>query len=234
MASEITAGEAGIVLRRDFDPTPAVLSDEDDKGLVRTVEDVVVRAAGVAGVLRVPDGLVTEARAVTTGVFLTGVAVAVLDAADLSAVEGANDTLLGRADIPSLFLSSAPSTELTDVRLTCVGVVVDPGVLTVGIPGRAGGLPKAEVGEGLVVEVVVGLASPEVRGATGFVNGRLGGTAALMLDRLVVSFVGVDVLSAILVDSARNEQVVQFPSQEYRTTRYIVGIEKEAGKNRGS
>ena len=107
-----------MVLNRFFSGTAPVRRDEEDSGLVRVDEVIVERDAGVAGILRVPAGLVTEDRLLGTAGFLAGVAaVVVLEGNVLSAtVEGAKDILLGLAEIPSFFLSSVASAELTDVR----------------------------------------------------------------------------------------------------------------------
>ena len=116
-ASDTTAGEAGIVLKRLRPGTAAFRRDEEDKGLVRAVEGIVDREVGVDGVLRVPPGLVTEGRDAAEIGFLAGVeAVIVLEVDVLSAVVGgATDILLGLADMPSFVWSSAPSTELSEV-----------------------------------------------------------------------------------------------------------------------
>ena len=115
--SVTTAGEAGIVLKRFFSEITPFLSEDDDNCLVRVVVVEAVREAGVTGVLRVPGGLVKKGRVVVAVVFLTGVAAVIRDEAVRSvAVEGAKDTLLGFADMPSFFLSSVASTELNDVR----------------------------------------------------------------------------------------------------------------------
>ena len=84
-------------------------------GLVRMTE-VAVRDVGVVGGLRAPDGLVTEGRVVGVGAFLAGVdGVVLLEVGKLSVlVEGAWDILFGLAEIPSFFLSSSASTELTE------------------------------------------------------------------------------------------------------------------------
>jgi hypothetical protein len=143
----------------------------------------VERAAGVEGTLRVPGRLDTEGREVVVGVFRAGVAVAILEALVRSEVEGAKDNLLGLANMPSFFLSSLASTELSDVRFRCEGVdegvVVEEGFLTVERPGRAGGLFKVVVEEVLGAELALGLARVDVRGATGLVKGLLGGAPVI-------------------------------------------------------
>jgi hypothetical protein len=63
--------------------------------------------------------------------------------------------------------------------------VVEAGFFAVDRLGRAGGLLKVVVGELLVAEVAVGFDRVDVRGATGLVRGRLGGTPALVLVGLV-------------------------------------------------
>ncbi len=199
-----TAGEAGMVLKRFFSGTVAFLSDVDDSGLVRVVEAVAEREEGVVGILRVPDGLVTEERDPGVAGFLAGVeGVVLLEVDVLSAlIVGASDILLGFADMPSSFLSSAASTELAGTCLRSdgvkVGVAVDAGLLAVETLGRAGGLPSAGDGDDLDTEVAVGLDKVEVRGATGLVSGLFGGIPALMLEWLVFSSVRDGTLSAIV------------------------------------
>lgn len=175
------AGEAGIVLRRFFSG-----ATDDANGRARVAVVAVVREAGFAGALRTPGGLVTAGRETVVAVFLAGVAAGGLVDEVLSvAVEGANDILLGFADMPSFFLSSDASTELMEVLFRCDDgvevVLVAAGFFTADRLGRAAGLLNVVVGELLVAEVVVGFDKVEVRGATGLVRGRLGGTPALVL-----------------------------------------------------
>jgi hypothetical protein len=139
-----------------------------------------VRVTGVEGVLRRPDGLVTDGRVVAVGrteVRLAGVpaTLRVVEVVGRSAVDGgAMDIRLGRAEMPSFF-SSASVKELREGRLRCVavvdGVVVEGDFRTVlGAVERTGGLLSeeevvlrdAEVGavrdavvEGVVREAVV-------------------------------------------------------------------------------
>jgi hypothetical protein len=188
-----TAGEAGIVLKRFFSGTAAFFNEDDEMGLVRAAVVVVGREDGVAGGLRMPGGLITEGREVVVVDFRTGVAdaagVVLEEVVRSAAVDGANDTLLGLADMPSFFLSSEASTELNDVRFRWDGVevalVVEGGFFAAETLGRVGGLLRVVVGEDLVAEVVVGFESVEVRGATGLVRGRLGGTPVLAVVGLV-------------------------------------------------
>ena len=184
-ASLVTTGDAGIVLKRFFSGVVSFLSEEDDVGLVRMTE-VAVRDVGVAGGRPGSDGLVTEGRNAVVGAFLTGVeGVVLLEVGILSVlVAGAKDILFGLAEMPSFFLSSAASTELTGscLRWEGVGVValLDEGRLTVEVFGRAGGLLRVVVDDDLEAEVAGGLVDVAVRGATGFVNGLLGGTPVLV------------------------------------------------------
>lgn len=167
------------MLKRFLSVAVTFLVEVEDRGLVRAVVGAGVRDAGTAGVLRIPGGLVNEDRDVVVVAFLAGVGVDAVDGRDV-VVDGARDILLGLADMPSLFLSSEASTELREVRLRWEGVL-DAGVELVGFftvetLGRAGGLFRVAVGDVFVAEVAVGLVRVEVRGATGLVSGRLGGT----------------------------------------------------------
>ena len=159
----LTAGEAGIVLRR-FRSAVAVAGRPVEVALP-AVPGRVVRDAGVAGVFRRPEGLVTEGRVVVVGraeVLLAGVptALRVVDVANRSVVDGARDIRFGLAEMPS-FLSSVLSsaTELIEVRLRCAAVVVGVVVAVVlrtvlGTVERTGGLLSEE--EVVVRDVEVG------------------------------------------------------------------------------
>lgn len=201
-ASLRAAGDAGIVLKRFFSGVVAFLSEEDDIGLVRMIE-VAEREVGVAEGFRTPDGLVADGRDVGLGAFLAGVeGVVLLEVGILSVlVEGAKDIRFGLAEMPSFFLSSSASTELTEacLRSDGVGVVVflEEGLFVVDIFGRAGGLLRVVVGDDLEAEVAVCLNRFEVRGATGLVNGLFGGTPDL-IEGFVLSSERDGTLSAIL------------------------------------
>jgi hypothetical protein len=118
---------------------------------------------------------------------------------DVTADDGARDILLGLAEMPSFFLSSLASTELKDVLFKWDGVVVavaEIGFFAVDAVGRAGGLLKVVVGEARVAEVAVGFVKVDVRGATGLVKGRFGGTPVLGVVG-VFAALGLAVFSAV-------------------------------------
>lgn len=133
------------------------------------------------GVFLAPVGLVREEREVVEGI---PVLLAVVGTVDLAvdvrsdAVDGAIDILLGFADMPSFFVSSTELNE--DCFLWEGGDIALAGFRTPAIVGRAGGLFKDVVGVDFAAEVEVGFDNVDVLGATGLVNGRLGGMLDLV------------------------------------------------------
>lgn len=177
-APTLTAGEAGIVLRRFFGSVVAPVRVVEVSGLVRDV--IVLGLAlveGLAGIRR----LVGEAIAVRLEAFFSSwprdvlpsevlvVVIGIDLAVDVrsAVVDGASDIRFGFAPSPVVFFSSLDlaSTELVDVCLTCD---VDGVVLMEDEDGLAGGLLRVLVFS--AVEVV-GLERVENLGATGFVSG---------------------------------------------------------------
>lgn len=111
-----TAGEAGIVLNRFFSGAVVLRKFDEDRG--REVLEVIVgvaREAGVVGVFLAPVGLVREERGVVDVIVVVLFAVLATEglAIDVRSVAevGANDILLGFADMPSFFDSSTEPTE---------------------------------------------------------------------------------------------------------------------------
>ena len=214
-APVFTTGDAGIVLRRFFSPSapvPTVLEEAEAKGRARLVVVVAgVRAiVGPVATFLAPTGLLLICRAdvveVCRVVRRAGVAgmdfVAGVRSED---VVGANDILLGLADMPSLvfslsggFSSTVPSEPLF-LWVAVEGVdVVAGGLRTVEVEvlilGLAGGLLNELPRIGLAAEeVVVGREEVDSRGAAVLVAGLVAGWV------LALTVVGSSFLSMIAV-----------------------------------
>ena len=207
-ASVLTAGDAGIVLKRFLPSATPALRREDVMGLVlvRCVVFGAVRAAGVAGVLVVfvglrvlarPTGFLSEVGEGWIVDLLSGVAELAFVVEVRPIVLPANDILL--AGFPRLvFFFSSPdapdlvpsSFEASEGRALCVlpmvvvaGAVFRTAVLLVGLAGGLFSVLPA-VDRAAVVLVVFMKEGVLVGVAFTPVNGRFGGTAALVTGSL--------------------------------------------------